>query len=88
MLSNLVELDLSNQKQGLMGEIPDDVFKLVHLSLLSLAGNKLDQGIPSAIGILDNLKVLNLSSNALSQSIPTELGRLQGRCWYCITVLM
>mmetsp|Transcript_31712 Transcript_31712/g.57405 ORF Transcript_31712/g.57405 Transcript_31712/m.57405 type:complete len:267 (+) Transcript_31712:1472-2272(+) len=76
-LSNLVELDLSHQKQGLMGQIPDGVSKLVHLSLLCLAGNKLDQGIPSAIGILDNLKVLNLSSNVLIQSIPTQLRRLQ-----------
>ena len=88
MLSNLVELDLSNQIQGLMGKIPDDVSKLVHLSLLCLAGNKLDLSIPSAIGKLEHLKVLNLSSNVLSQSIPTELRRLQGRCRCCNIVLM
>jgi Leucine-rich repeat (LRR) protein len=79
MLENLVELDLSHQKHGLTGRIPDEISKMSRLSFLSLAGNKLDQSIPSTIGNLPYIKVLNLSLNTFSQSIPPELGRLKGK---------
>ena len=79
----LRELDLSNQKgvanvDGLSGTISSDVFKLVDLHALNLAGNSLTGEIPRSIGNLDNLKLLNLSSNKLTKEIPSELGRLIG----------
>ena len=79
----LRELDLSNQKgvanvDGLNGTISSDVFKLVDLHALNLAGNSLTGEIPRSIGNLDNLKLLNLSSNKLTKEIPSELGRLIG----------
>jgi Leucine-rich repeat (LRR) protein len=82
---SLRELDLSNQKGaanggGLSGTISMDVFKLVELNSLNLAGNSLTGEIPLSIGNLDNLKLLNLSSNMLSKEIPSELGRLIGMC--------
>ena len=80
----LRDLDLSNQKgvanvDGLSGTISSDVFKLVELNSLNLAGNSLTGGIPLSIGNLDYLKLLNLSSNMLSKEIPSELGRI-GKC--------
>jgi Leucine-rich repeat (LRR) protein len=79
----LRELDLSNQKRanggGLIGTIWADIFKLIDLLVLNLAGNNLSREIPTTIGNLAKLKVLNLSSNALSKQIPSELGRLKGR---------
>jgi Leucine-rich repeat (LRR) protein len=81
----LRELDLSNQKRanggGLNGTIWTDIFKLVDLSVLNLAGNNLTGEIPTSIGNLAKLKVLNLSSNALGEQIPSELGRLKGTCF-------
>jgi hypothetical protein len=83
----LRELDLSNQKgvvanvDGLSGTISPDVFKLVDLHVLNLAGNSLTGEIPRSIGTLDNLKLLNLSSNKLIKEIPSELGRLIGTCY-------
>jgi len=80
----LRELDLSNQKsangEGLNGTIAKDIFKLVDLSALNLAGNSLTGEIPKSIGDLAKLKVLNLSSNMHSEQIPSELGRLVGTC--------
>ena len=77
------EIDLSNQRRanggGLTGTIWTDVFKLVDLSVLNLAGNNLTGEIPSSIGNLAKLRVLNLSSNALVKQIPTELSRLTGK---------
>jgi Leucine-rich repeat (LRR) protein len=81
---SLRELDLSNQKGanwgGLNGTISMDIFKLVDLFALNLAGNSFEGGIPLSIGNLDNLKLLNLSSNELIKEIPSELGRLIGTC--------
>lgn len=81
----LRELDLSNQRgssgEGLTGTIPEDIFKLVGLSTLNLAGNNLYGVIPSSIGNLPKLKVLNLSANSLSAQIPSVLGKLKGTCF-------
>ena len=81
----LRELDMSNQKgaanrDGLSGTISVDVFKLVDLHALNLAGNSLTGEIPLSIGNLDSLKLLNLSSNKLNKEIPSGLGRLIGTC--------
>lgn len=81
----LRELDLSNQKrantaEGLSGTISMDIYKLIDLSSLNLAGNMLTGEIPTSIGNLDKLKLLNLSSNELSKQIPSELGRLKSKC--------
>ena len=80
----LRELDLSNQKsangEGLNGTITEDIYKLVDLSALNLAGNSLTGEIPISIGNLAKLKLLNLSSNMHSEQIPSELGRLVGTC--------
>jgi Leucine-rich repeat (LRR) protein len=81
----LQELDLSNQKrantaEGLSGTILMDIYKLIDLSSLNLAGNMLTGEIPTSIGNLDKLKLLNLSSNELSKQIPSELGRLKSKC--------
>jgi len=75
MLDGLVKLDLSNQKHGLEGIIPEEISNMKYLQHLVLAGNKLGKNIPPIFG-LEYLKVLDLSSNALSGSIPTEIGRL------------
>ncbi len=81
----LREIDLSNQKRanggGLVGTIWTEVFRLVDLTVLNLAGNSLSGEIPTTIGNLAKLKVLNLSSNGLGKKIPLELGRLRGRCY-------
>jgi Leucine-rich repeat (LRR) protein len=81
---SLRELDLSNQKGanwgGLSGAISVDVYKLVDLLALNLAGNSLTGEIPLSIGDLDNLKFLNLSSNKLTKEVPSNLGRLIGTC--------
>jgi hypothetical protein len=84
------EIDLSNQRQangeGFLGTIWTDVFKLVDLSVLNLAGNNLTGEIPLSIGNLAKLRVLNLSSNALVKQIPTELSRLTGKFKACMSI--
>jgi Leucine-rich repeat (LRR) protein len=78
----LRELDLSNQKGedrwGLNGTISTEIFKLIDLTVLNLAGNNLSGEIPASIGSLAHLKELNISFNALNKQIPFELGRLIG----------
>jgi Leucine-rich repeat (LRR) protein len=73
---NLQVLDLSGQKEGLVGNIPESLANLPFLSTLNLGGNHLSGSIPPVLGNMGQLRVLNLSNNKLSQSIPKELGKL------------
>jgi Leucine-rich repeat (LRR) protein len=50
------------QNNNLIGELPQEILKLVHLQELDLHKNQLTGTIPSSIGKLKELKVLNLSS--------------------------
>ncbi len=79
------EIDLSNQKRanggGFVGTIWAEIFRLIDLTILNLAGNSLSEEIPTTIGNLAKLKVLNLSSNGLGKQILLDLGRLRGRCY-------
>jgi Leucine-rich repeat (LRR) protein len=49
-------------QNNLIGELPQEILKLVHLQELDLHKNQLTGTIPSSIGKLKELKVLNLSS--------------------------
>jgi Leucine-rich repeat (LRR) protein len=54
------------QNNNLIGELPQEILKLVHLQELDLHKNQLTGTIPSSIGKLKELKVLNLSFNRLT----------------------
>ena len=71
---NLQQLDLSNQKRGLSGTIPDRLLNLPYLTVLELGGNMLTGQIPAAFGNLGQLKILGLADNLLTGIIPAELG--------------
>jgi len=73
---NLQVLDLSEQEEGLVGNIPESLANLPFLSTLNLNGNQLSGSIPPVLGNMGQLRVLNLSSNKLSEVIPKEVGKL------------
>ena len=60
---------------GLEGEIPDELYLLSNLRVLSLFANHLEGTISSSIGALSNLEALALQTNALSGSIPEAIGK-------------
>ena len=75
---SLRELDLSNQVEGIPGSIPDDLWSLQFLKILSLAGNKLTGTLPPDVGNLVALESFDVSNNRLSGQIPSEIGQLEG----------
>lgn len=66
------KLDLSECE---IEEVPEEVFDLVHLEELSLAGNNLAE-LPDAIGNLESLEKLQLSGNRLKH-LPRNIGKLK-----------
>ena len=74
----LQELDLSHQKIGFTGSIPEDLPRFQSLKILNLAGNRLVGTVPSSIGNMAVLEIIDLSNNLLTSSIPPELGLLEG----------
>ncbi|KAK1744068.1 leucine-rich repeat domain-containing protein [Skeletonema marinoi] len=77
---SLQELDLSNQNQknGFIGSIPEDLWRLQSLKVLNLAGNTLAGTISPDIGKMAALEEFDLSNNLLSGQIPTQMGQLEG----------
>ncbi|VDP11024.1 unnamed protein product [Soboliphyme baturini] len=72
LLNSLRVLNLSDND---LLRVPTSIFKLPHLTELSLAGNKIRE-LPLQIGLLVNLKVLNLQNNWL-ESLPEELSKCE-----------
>jgi len=66
------KLDLSECE---VEEVPEEVFNLIHLEELSLAGNNLTE-IPDAIGNLESLEKLQLSGNRL-RHLPQNIRKLK-----------
>ena len=75
-LTNLQQLFLFRNGNGLSGSIPAELGQLTNLEKLGLSGNELSGSIPSELGQLTNLQWLILANNELSGSIPAELGNL------------
>ena len=65
-------------RNGLSGEIPNELGSLTNLRVLGLEGNQLSGQIPAELGSLTNLGYLDLNYNRLSGEIPAELGSLTG----------
>eukprot|EP00985_Skeletonema_marinoi_P004628 scaffold2009_cov156-Skeletonema_marinoi.AAC.7 len=75
---SLQELDLSNQTNGFIGSIPEDLWRFQSLKVLNLASNKIEGPIPPDIGKMTALEEFDLSNNRLVNAIPSELGQLAG----------
>ncbi|CAI5491559.1 unnamed protein product, partial [Closterium sp. Naga37s-1] len=65
------------QYKAIQGELPSEIFQLVHLEYLSLRDNYLRGSIPSEIGNLVNLTSLDLTNNSFSGPFPTFLSKLK-----------
>jgi len=70
----MVNLDLSCN--NLVGEIPEEIGKLVALTNLNLSCNSFIGKIPTEIGGLVQVESLDLSHNEISGEIPTTLSAL------------
>ena len=70
-LSNLTDLDLSNNRQSIL---PESIGNLSNLTDLDLSNNRL-QFLPSSIVNLKKLKNLDLRSNCLT-TLPEAIGQL------------
>ncbi|GJP50941.1 hypothetical protein CLOM_g10091 [Closterium sp. NIES-68] len=64
------------QYKAIQGELPSEIFQLMHLEYLSLRDNYLRGSIPSEIGSLVNLTFLDLSNNSFSGPFPTFFSKL------------
>lgn len=72
-LEQLLLYDLS-----LTGEIPDSLYDLPNLEVLSLNGNSLEGSISSRVGNLVKLTNLAVNDNPLlTGTLPSELGRCE-----------
>lgn len=61
-------------ENGLAGELPDELYSLTELIILTLDGNKRITGtIPSAIGNMKMLRFLDIDDNQLAGNMPEEL---------------
>ena len=76
MATKLSSLDISEHGDGLVAEIPNELFQLVNLKRLWLDKNGLYGSIPYSIESLVNLEEIDLHGNDLSHSIPTQIGAL------------
>ena len=76
-LFDLVSIDLSKQKGLLMGTLPDELFGLPNLKIVSLADNSFSGDVPEGFSSLSNLRQLDLSFNSFSGSIPETYGYLK-----------
>ena len=68
--------DLYLARNGLSGEIPNELGSLTNLGYLDLNYNRLSGEIPAELGSLTGLGYLDLHQNQLSGEIPSELGSL------------
>ncbi|PNT77211.1 hypothetical protein BRADI_1g59290v3 [Brachypodium distachyon] len=74
-VARLTELkSLSMPSLGIVGEIPEGLWRLQNLEVLNLAGNALRGSLPAAFP--EGLQILDLSGNHLSGSIPPGIGEL------------
>ncbi|KAL8225305.1 hypothetical protein R6Q57_017862 [Mikania cordata] len=71
-LQTLVFRKLTN----LTGEIPSEITKLTHLTMLRLSWTNLSGPVPSFLSQLTNLDFLDLAFNDLTGTIPPELAML------------
>ncbi|KAD6119723.1 hypothetical protein R6Q59_025732 [Mikania micrantha] len=71
-LQTLVFRKLTN----LTGEIPSEITKLTHLTMLRLSWTNLSGPVPSFLSQLTNLDFLDLAFNDLTGTIPPELATL------------
>ena len=71
LVGSLKILDLSNN--GLVGKIPEALYKLTNLERLYLFKNQLTGTISSKIGDFDSITHFHLSHNELSGTIPEEV---------------
>ena len=67
---------LNLPRNGLAGEIPQQLGSLARLRFLNLSGNQLSGEIPEGLGNLTSLEQLGLGDNRLRGEIPSELGSL------------
>ena len=70
----VLRLDLS--RNGLEGELPEDLGRLFRLNRLIMGKNSLRGVIPPTLGDLPNLAILNLRDNYLSGGVPSALANL------------
>ena len=65
------------EENFLTGSIPNSLYDLNPLEILSLNDNLLTGEIDARVGNLSNLSILNVHRNIIHGSIPTTIGRLQ-----------
>ncbi|XP_022766949.1 probable LRR receptor-like serine/threonine-protein kinase At1g74360 [Durio zibethinus] len=73
---NLVSGYLQLSGNQLSGEVPSDIGKMQHLSVLHLGYNEFNGALPTEIGQLP-LLVLNISRNKFSGQIPMEIENMK-----------
>ena len=74
LLSNLVNLDLSNNR--IAGKIPSSLFSLSLLSVLHLGSNQFSGTLAPEVGGLSSLAQLHLFDNRLTGKLTTELQKM------------
>jgi hypothetical protein len=65
--------EVTLDRNGLTGTLPDELAILTDLQVLRLSFNDLTAGIPSRYGLLTDLKTVDLALNFLTGPIPSEL---------------
>jgi len=70
-------VELVLEDNNFSGVIPEDIFFMGTIGILSLAGNNLTSAIPSNIGNMTSIVLLDLAGNSLSGEIPASISSLR-----------
>ena len=73
-LEDLEDLVLSDN--SILGSLPDELYELSKLAILSLPFNPISGSLSPRIGALKNLEILWMEDSSLTGSLPSELGLL------------
>ncbi|GJP39201.1 hypothetical protein CLOM_g23590 [Closterium sp. NIES-68] len=64
------------QYKAIQGELPSEIFQLMHLEYLYMRQNNFSGSIPDAIGNMVSLNDIDLTDNSFSGSLPASMGQL------------
>ncbi len=74
--SKAVTVELGLQDNNLGGAIPEDIFMIETLEILTLANNNLTSIIPTNVGDMQSMILLSLAGNSLTGAIPTSISAI------------